>query len=111
MEQIFTGASSLLVGLMVILTVVAWWIIFQKAGRKGIWSIVPVVNILIMAEIALDNKLYGLLYFVPLVNFVLQIYIYYRLFQRFGYDGILGVVAVFFPFLLFLPAFSDARYH
>jgi|SaaInlStandDraft_1057018.scaffolds.fasta_scaffold73523_2 hypothetical protein len=38
---------SLVVFALIMLYVISWWIVFEKAGQKGWLVLIPIVNILI----------------------------------------------------------------
>jgi len=50
------GAVALIIGLVIlVLTIIAWWRIFTKAGEKGWKSIIPIYNVYILFKIAGRN--------------------------------------------------------
>lgn len=93
-----------------LVTVIAWWKLFDKAGYAGVLAIIPVVNLATVSKIVFDNYWYTLLFFVPLVNIVYGMVLTYRLMKQFGCTDLIAVLAMFFPFFMLLPAFGENRY-
>ena len=96
---------------VVIISIVSMWKVFTKAGQPGVFSIIPIFNIVIMFKIAGLNPWMILLLFIPFVNIVVAIRLYVKIAEAFGKDGgfavgliLLGIV--FFPIL----AFDDSIY-
>ena len=52
-----------------ILTIVALWKVFAKAGKPGWAAIIPFYNIYVLCEISLGSGWLFLLSFIPCVNF------------------------------------------
>ena len=56
-----------------VLSVIAMWRIFTKAGKPGWASIIPVYNMVVLFQIVGMNPWLLLLYIVPFVNYVASI--------------------------------------
>ena len=82
-----------------VITVVALWKVFSKAGYPGILAIIPIVNFFILVKIAGYSAWLGLLYFIPIVNIVWSIIVAIRVGKGFGKGGAWSF------FLLWLFAF------
>lgn len=67
-----------------ILTLVALWKIFVKAGKPGWACIIPFYSAYCLFDIAWGNGWLFLLSFVPLVNVVIMIMMYFKLAKAFG---------------------------
>ena len=87
------------------------WIIFEKANMPGIYSIIPIVNIYCMYQIAFGNGLYALLLLVPFVNVIMGILLMFKLAEAFGKSFLFGLGLLFLSFI-FIPilAFGNASY-
>jgi hypothetical protein len=97
-----TGLSTTsgIIGLVFyIITVVALWRVFSKAGWPGILAIIPIVNVFILVKIAGYSAWLGLLYLIPIVNIIWAIIVAVRVGKGFGKGG------AFSFFLLWLFAF------
>ena len=56
-----------------VLSVIAMWRIFTKAGKPGWAAIIPVYNMVVLFQIVGMNPWLLLLYIVPFVNYVASI--------------------------------------
>jgi hypothetical protein len=99
------------IGLAIAFSIIVYWKIFTKAGEPGWAAIVPVYNCMILSKICGRGEMFGLLLFVPCVNFVVGIMLTFDLAKVFGKDtgfaiGLLLLGIVFLPIL----AFGSAEY-
>lgn len=94
-----------------VLSIVAMWKIFQKAGMKGWWSIVPFYSNYKQMEIAGYNGWLFLLLFVPIANIVMMILMYIGMAKKFGKSGgfAVGLILLNLIFTCIL-AFGSAKY-
>ena len=93
------------------LMIASMWKIFVKAGQPGWASIVPIYNTVVMLQIAGKPVWWLVLFFIPLVNFVIIIMVMLAFAKVFGKGG--GFVAgmIFLPFIFWpMLAFGDATY-
>ncbi|MDB5726772.1 MAG: hypothetical protein JWQ16_3526 [Novosphingobium sp.] len=79
-----------------IILVIVLWRIFHKAGRPGWLAIIPIVNTIVLIQIAGHSGWTVLFYLIPIFNIVWAIVIAVHLGQSFKKGG------VFSFFLLFL---------
>lgn len=92
-------------------TLAGMWKVFVKAGKPG-WAIfVPFYNTYCLFQMSFGNGWLFLLCFVPCVNIVIQIMMYFKLAKAFGKDiaygfGLLFLNAIFMMIL----GFGDAEY-
>jgi cellulose synthase/poly-beta-1,6-N-acetylglucosamine synthase-like glycosyltransferase len=92
------SAGSIVFSLVVfVLSIVAYWRIFEKAGEAGWKSIIPIYDVYILFKIAWGKGWMFLLLFIPVVNIVIYILMLYKLNKAF--DKGVG----FFILLLLLP--------
>ena len=86
--------------------------IANKTGlaEKAWWGWVPILNILLMLEIAELPVWFIVLFLIPCFNFFLGIYIWWKIAEKRGKPGPIAL-AILFPILgFFVPlyiAFSD----
>ena len=90
---------------------VVYWRIFEKAGRPGWESLIPIYKYFVMMKIIGKPWWWVLLMCIPLVNLVFAIMAVNMLSKSFGKDegytvGLLLLGIVFYPLL----AFGDAKY-
>jgi hypothetical protein len=82
-----------------VITVIALWKVFTKAGHAGWLAIIPIVNLFVLTKIAGFSYWMGLLYLIPIVNIILHIVVALRVGKGFGKG------AGFSIFLLWLFSF------
>lgn len=100
MDAVNAGMSvgSIVFSLVVfVLSIVAYWRIFEKAGEAGWKSIIPIYDVYILFKIAWGKGWMFLLLLIPVVNIVIYIMMLYKLNKAF--DKGVG----FFILLLLLP--------
>ena len=85
--------------ILYVITVIALWKVFTKAGHAGWLAIIPIVNLFVLTKIAGFSYWLGLLYLIPFVNIVLHIIVALRVGKAFGKG------AGFSIFLLWLFSF------
>ena len=103
------GALAIFAGS--ILTVVAWWILFKKAGRPGWFSLIPVCNQCILLRISGLPMWWVLLLCIPVVNLLFLPCVSKGVARSFGKTNALGWGLFLLP-LVFYPvlAFGKAAY-
>jgi hypothetical protein len=101
-----------LVGLaLAVVVIVGVWKVFEKAGKPGWASIIPIYNFIVLLEIVGKPLWWIVLFFVPCVNFVALILIGIEVAKVFGKDTLFGVGLAFLPFIFYpVLGFGDARY-
>ncbi len=94
-----------------ILTIVANWKLFVKAGKPGWACIVPFYGQYCLFDLAWGNGWLFLLTFVPCVNVIVMIMMYFKLAKAFGKGTGFGFGLLFLNtiFILIL-GFGDAQY-
>ena len=94
--------TCVVVGVIVlILGIIAFWKIFNKAGEAGWKSIIPIYNLYIYFKIIWGNRWFFLLMLIPIVNIVVWVYAQWKLALVFG-KGV-----GFFIGLILLPLIFD----
>ena len=91
--------------------IVSMWRVFEKAGRPGWGIFIPIYNIYLLLLIAGRPGWWIILYFIPLVNFVIGIIVAIDIAKNFGKEAIFGVGLFFFGFIFYpILAFGSANY-
>lgn len=98
-----------------IISIVAMWKIFEKAGKPGWASIIPIYNLVVMFQICGMNPWLILLNFVPFVNIlaasILSIIMNVKLAEKFGKGVGFAIGLIFFNFIFTLIlAFGNSEY-
>ena len=93
------------------INIVSYWKLFEKANRKGTLSLIPIYNMYVLTKIVLGNGLLFLIMFIPGVNGIYLLYLYYKLAKVFGKSNKYAVGVMLLP-MIFLPllAFDDSKY-
>jgi uncharacterized protein DUF5684 len=88
-----------------------YWRIFEKAGKPGWASIIPIYNTIVMLEIVGKPWWWILLFLIPGVNIIFAIWMVNLLSISFG-KGVGFTLGLVFLSLIFYPilAFSNAEY-
>ena len=111
MSSMMNGPTIIFTLAAVVLTVVAEWKIFEKAGEAGWKILIPFYNTYTLVKIADGNGVKFLLLLVPFVNIVYAIMLMVRLAKSFGQSGGFAVGLIFLPFIfLLILAFGGAQY-
>lgn len=117
----FAGVAVVMfiIGLIVgVITIIANWKIFTKAGEKGWKSLIPIYNTITLFKIAGLSPLLIFVYFASAIPFVgwlivlgLTIYLMYNLAKAFGKDSAftVGLVLLNTIFMMIL-AFGKSEY-
>jgi hypothetical protein len=89
---IFGGVWLLFWLAIAVVAIIAMWKIFVKAGQPGWAAIIPIYNVYIMLKIIGRPGWWILLFFVPLVNFIVSIVVALDLGKSFGKDPVFSIV-------------------
>ncbi len=110
---IVLGLVSIVAGLFLIgLLLAGLWMVFDKAGQKGWKAIIPIYNIWVLLEIVGRPKWWIILFFIPVVNFIIQIIVAIDLAKSFDKSVWWGVGLIIIPWLfIVLLGFGDAQYY
>jgi hypothetical protein len=101
----------LVLSLISVPLIIAWWKVFVKAGEPGWACIVPVYNYMVFARICGKDEMYGLLLLVPFVNIVIGILLMIELAKAFGKDTgfAIGLILLGYIFIMIL-GFGSSEY-
>ena len=106
-----TFLLSLLYAAVIVLLVASEWVVYQKAGKRGWYSLIPVYNTLVLLQIVGKPWWWILLFLIPFVNIIFAIWMLNMLSKSFGKNEGFTVGLLFLSFI-FLPilAFGKAKY-
>ncbi len=76
---------------LIVLSIVAMWRMYTKAGKPGWAAIVPIYNNWVLSEIARRPGYWALLMFIPIVNIILMIILAIEVAKNFGKSGAWGL--------------------
>jgi len=115
-NQVFLGIFTVLIFLIAIsfsiFLLICRWKIFEKAGKKGWESLIPIYNIIVLLEIVKKPTWWIFLLLIPIYNMYVAIVLNIRLAKFFGKDNVFGILLSFFNFI-FEPilAFGESKYN
>jgi magnesium-transporting ATPase (P-type) len=105
------GAFALVYLAIILLYVVAMWKVFEKAGKPGWASLIPIYNLVVLMEIAGKETWWVILCFIPLVNIIIIIAVNIAISEKFGQSAGFGLGMVFLGFIFWpMLAFGDYKY-
>lgn len=96
---------------VIVFALIAMWKVFVKAGQPGWGCIIPIYNIYLLLRIAGKPGWWLILYFIPVVNFIISIIVSVDIARNFGKGGGFAVGIILLP-IVFYPilAFGSAEY-
>ncbi len=106
------GIVFLIIALVpAILVLAGMWKVFSKAGRPSWAAIIPIYNAIVLLDVVGKPIWWFILYFVPIVNFVIAIVVMFELAKCFGRGvgttiGLIVLPFIFWPIL----GFGSAEY-
>jgi len=97
---------------VVVATLIGLWKVFKKAGYQGWESLVPFYNTYVLCDIVFGNGLLFLISFIPYVNTVFILVLYFKLAGVFNKSTAYGIGLVFLSpiFVIMLGMDSNAYY-
>lgn len=109
--------TGLFMGIMIfsvvlgLISIISYWKIFNKAGKPGWASLIPIYNYVVMLQIAQLSIVYLLLLIIPIANIFATFKINIEIAKKFGNSSSFGVGLALLP-IIFAPllAFSDNVY-
>lgn len=118
--KVFMGTSTI----MLVITIISWWMLFEKAGEAGWKAIVPLYNLWIFCKIATAGVNTVIWFFGTTMTFIVPFigwgvgvflvkYIRFQFAQRFTNNDILKILNMNFlisPLILAILAFGDYKY-
>lgn len=103
-QYLFTPTGGTLSVILTVLSVIAMWVLFKKAHKAGWRSLIPILNLYTLVQIADGTGLKILLFLIPGVNVIYYVIMNYKLARSFGKGLLFTIGLLICPplFLLFL---------
>lgn len=87
------------------------WNIFEKAGRPGWMSLIPILNVVVLLQVVGRPGWWLVLLLVPGVNIVIGILLNIDLAKSFGKGAGFGIgLTILAPIFLLMLGFSESKY-
>lgn len=112
-ENVSGLIPTMIVGLVLsVLSVIALWKVYVKAGQPGWAAIIPFYNLYILLKIAGKPGWWLVFYFIPIINFVISIIVGVALAKTFNKSAVFGIFLLgLFSFIGYLIlGFGKAAY-
>jgi hypothetical protein len=111
MDNLYSGLGLIVALAVLVLVIAGCWKVFTKAGQPGWASIVPIYNVVVLLKIVGRPLWWVILFFIPLVNFVIGIMVCIEVAKSFGKGAGFGIGLAFLG-VIFYPilGFGSARY-
>lgn len=107
----FSAVPLLFVLLISVCMLVAMWKVFTKAGQPGWGCLIPIYNVYLMLKIAGKPGWWLILFFIPVINIVVQIVMTIDIAKNFGRGGWFAAGLIFLPIIFFpILAFGESVY-
>ncbi|MFA6716368.1 MAG: DUF5684 domain-containing protein [Victivallales bacterium] len=92
--------------------IVGTWKMFEKAGKPGWTSIIPIYNVIVLMEIAKKPIWWIVFFFFPPTAVVMVIILGIAMAKVFGRGIIFAMGAVLLPFIFYpILGFDKSKYH
>ena len=98
--------------IMYVLTIIAGWKIFVKAGKPGWAIIIPIYNGVVLCQVAGKPGWWVILFLIPIVNVIFGIIVSVNLAKAFGKSGAFGFFLCFVFYIIgfFILGYGKAEY-
>jgi hypothetical protein len=111
MESGHSFMGSVITLALIALVLVAFWKVFEKAGRPGWQAIVPFYNLYVLCQIVGWPGWYLVFFLIPLVNMVMTVVLQFKVAGVFKKGVGFAIGLILLP-IVFLPilGFGDDTY-
>lgn len=108
---IYIFTSLILPLIILLISLISRWKIFEKAGEKGWKSIIPFYSTFTFCKITFGSGWYLLLVFIPFVDLIMYIMMYIKLGKKFNKGKLFTLGLVFLtPIFILVLAFDKSEY-
>ena len=107
----FSPFQLIVILAIALVMIIAYWKIFEKAGKPGWAVLIPIYNLIVLLEIVGKPLWWIFLFLIPFVNIIFGIWVINLLSKSFGKNegftvGLILLGIIFYPIL----GFGDAKY-
>ncbi|WP_324661565.1 DUF5684 domain-containing protein [Haloarcula sediminis] len=108
---IFGFVFFALYALLIVAVIGGMWKVFTKAGEPGWGAIIPIYNVYLLLKIADRPGWWLVLFFIPVVNIIIQVIVSIDVAKNFGKGVGYGLGLTFLAFIFYpLLGFGSATY-
>lgn len=108
---LFSGVYLMIILVMAVISIIALWRVFTKAGEPGWGSLIPFYNLYLLFKISWGNGWMFLFTFVPVANLIVSLIAYYKLCRAFGHGvGFFFGLLFLYPIFIMILAFDSSEY-
>ena len=106
------GLVTVLISLMVaVVVILGYWKTFDKAGQPGWAALIPFFNIYVLCRVAGRPGWWLILFFIPLVSFVIYIIVCLDIAAKFGKGTLFAIGLIFLaPIFFLILGFDSSTY-
>lgn len=110
LEAMF-GMIMIISFILMVVTFIAQWKVYKKAGKPGWAVLVPFYNVIVLLEIAELPIWYLVLYFIPFANIYVAFKVPIEVAHKFNKSTAFGVGLALFGFIFYMIlGFGDSTY-
>lgn len=96
---------------IVVVSIAGSWKVFEKAGKPGWASLIPIYNAIVLLQIVGRPLWWIILYLIPIVDLIIAIVVMVDLARSFGKGAGFGIGLAFLPFIFFpILGLGNAQY-
>lgn len=96
----------ILLAILLLIFMISWWKLNKKMNRPGWISLIPIYNIMCLSEDIFGKKVYGILLFVPIINLIYLLVLFYNIGKVFEKSKPDSSISYLFPINLIILAFN-----
>ncbi len=110
-KELINGETTTAAIIFYILSVIALWRVFKKAGERGWTAFIPILHLYKISKIADGHGLKFILYLIPGVNVIYYILVNLRMARAFGKGTAFGLGLIFLNVIfVFILGLGPAKY-
>lgn len=107
----FGMGAWIVICVLIIFQLAAWWKMFEKAGQPGWAAIVPIYNFYVWMKVGGKPGWWLILLLIPLVNLIIMIVVSVAIANNFGKGTLFGLGLFLLGFIFYpILGFGDAQY-
>ena len=96
---------------IILVVIIGWWKMFNKAGIPGILALIPIVHCFYLCKVGGKPAWWGIFLLIPLVNLIFAIIVSISVAERFGRGAGTAVGLIFLaPIFACILGFGSAKW-